>query len=387
MRRETSPPRRDMAEQFEALNFSYASTEGNVYWDESARYVFSMREIEHDLEAATIELSTLCLELVSRVCDSEELMERLRLPRLAFDVIRDSWKKRELSLYGRFDFAYAGDGPPKLLEYNADTPTGLYEAAVVQWYWLEQLIEGKDLPTGTDQFNSLHEKLVARWRLLAYPRDRLHFACMTQSFEDVGNVAYLAECAKMAGFLPIIIDIRQIGVGDWEYFIDDSLRPIETLFKLYPWEWMFADTFGGSIARKSTRFIEPPWKAILSNKGALALLWEMAPGHPNLLPCHFENDARAAVLGDNYARKPIYSREGANVSLIRRGETIASEAGSYGAEGFVRQALHMSRSFDARYPVLGCWLIGDEPAGMGVREDVSPITSNRSRFVPHVILD
>ncbi|WP_210694125.1 glutathionylspermidine synthase family protein, partial [Pseudomonas protegens] len=27
----------------------------------------------------------------------------------------------------------------------------------------------------------------------------------------------------------------------------------------------------------------PPWKAILSNKGALALLWERHAGHPNLL--------------------------------------------------------------------------------------------------------
>jgi glutathionylspermidine synthase len=36
-------------------------------------------------------------------------------------------------LYGRFDLAYRGDGPPKLLEYNADTPTALFEAAVVQW--------------------------------------------------------------------------------------------------------------------------------------------------------------------------------------------------------------------------------------------------------------
>jgi glutathionylspermidine synthase len=35
---------------------------------------------------------------------------------------------------------------------------------------------------------------------------------------------------------------------------------------------------------------------ILSNKGMLALLWEMAPEHPNLLPRYFEDDADAARL-------------------------------------------------------------------------------------------
>jgi glutathionylspermidine synthase len=149
---------------------------------------------------------------------------------------------------------------------------------------------------------------------------------------------------------------------------------------------MFADPFGNLPAISTTRFVEPPWKMILSNKGMLALLWEMAPEHPNLLPCYFEDDAVAARLR-RYARKPLYSREGADIELVSPGGCLAGISDGYGAEGFVRQELSLLPQFDGRYPVIGCWVVGDEPAGMGLREEASPITTNRACFVPHVILD
>lgn len=384
MRREASPVRPDFAEQAAKIGFTYAEIDGEPYWDESVRYVFTLRQIEDDLETATAELNTLCLQLVDRIAKDPKTLERLRLPRHAHDLIARSWARREPSLYGRFDFAYDGEGPPKLLEYNADTPTSLYESAVVQWFWMEQLAAHGELPEGADQFNSLHEKLIARWREIA-PGARLHLSCMKRSAEDAGTIAYLADCAIQAGLETMQLDMGDIGLQN-SSFVDRSERPIELMFKLYPWEWMFADDFGRSAAMFKMRFVEPPWKAILSNKGALALLWEMAPGHPNLLPCFFEDDPRAASLGGSYARKPIFSREGANVSLRRRGEELAKSPGDYGAEGFVRQALRPLPDFDGRFPVLGCWLVGDAPAGMGIREDVSLVTTDRARFVPHVIV-
>jgi len=60
---------------------------------------------------------------------------------------------------------------------------------------------------------------------------------------------------------------------------------------------MFSDAFGVRLKDAPTRWIEPPWKAVLSNKGILPLLWEMFPGHPNLLPAYFEDDPRARELG------------------------------------------------------------------------------------------
>jgi glutathionylspermidine synthase len=171
-----------------------------------------------------------------------------------------------------------------------------------------------------------------------------------------------------------------------DVFVDREGRRIERLFKLYPWEWMFADAFGASPAMRSAHFIEPPWKAVASSKGFLALLWDAAPGHPNLLPCFFAEDARAADLR-RYARKPLYSREGANIALIDGDARLAETGGTYGAEGFVRQQLHLLPDFDGHRPVLGCWLVGGAPAGLGLREDVALVTSDRSRFLPHAIVD
>ena len=177
MRREASAPRPNFDEEAAEIGFHFARIDGEPYWDESARYVFSMREIEDDLESSTAELHALCLDLVARVVGSEELMQRLRIPRHAWDVIAQSWARRDPSLYGRFDFAYDGKEKPKLLEYNADTPTSLFETAVVQWRWLEQLIAQERLPKDADQFNSLHERLIARWcrrRRLSFSASFLH---------------------------------------------------------------------------------------------------------------------------------------------------------------------------------------------------------------------
>ena len=190
MRRELSAPRPDFEAQAKAIGFHFASVDGEIYWDESARYVFSLREIESKLEAPTQELHGLCLRLVERVVASEDLLRRLKIPPFAFEAIRQSWERRDPSLYGRFDFAYGGEGDAKLLEYNADTPTSLFESAVVQWFWVEQMIERGQLPKGADQFNSLHERLIARWREIG-SRRFLHLSCMTQSIEDAGTVSYL----------------------------------------------------------------------------------------------------------------------------------------------------------------------------------------------------
>jgi len=385
MRRVASQKRPDFAQRAAEIGFEFAEIDGETYWDESAHYAFTLREIEDDIEAPTQELGALCRDLVGNAVRDEAVLRKLAIPQHAWDLIAESWKRGDESLYGRFDLSYGGAGPAKLLEYNADTPTSLFESAIVQWQWLRDLVDRGAMPDDADQFNSLHEKLIARWKDLA-PGAFLHLACMKDSIEDSGTIAYLADCAIQAG-----LDTMQIGMGDigflMDRFADREDRAIENLFKLYPWEWMFADEFGKSPAMKMTRFFEPPWKAILSNKGFLALLWEAVPNHPNLLPTFFESDHRADALGERYARKPLLSREGANVTLYEGAHILARTSGDYGAEGYVRQALCPLPDFDGFRPVIGSWLVGDEPAGMGIREDRSAITSNRSRFVPHVILD
>jgi glutathionylspermidine synthase len=112
----------------------------------------------------------------------------------------------------------------------------------------------------------------------------------------------------------------------------------------------------------------------------------MHPRHPNLLPAYFEDDEKVRELGNSFVRKPLYSREGSNVAIVVGGEAIDQDAGPYGAEGFVRQAVATLPHYTGNYAALGSWIAAGQPCGLSVREDVSPITKNTSRFVPHAIV-
>lgn len=382
-----SPRRRaDWQAQVERLGFAFHTIEGELYWDESAAYSFTLKQIEEDIEAPTGEIEELCFAFVARAVADDAILTKLAIPPAQWDLIRESWQRGDRNLYGRLDLAYDGKGPAKLLEYNADTPTALFEAAVVQWDWLEQAMEQRLISRGCDQFNSLHEKLIAACRNLwpAFP-PRMHFAAMADSAEDRGTVEYIEDCARQAGLKTRFLTIEEIGLSVDGRFVDQESEPIGHLFKLYPWEWMFREQYGPNLRSSGCRFVEPPWKALLSNKGLLAYLWEMHPGHPNLLPTFFEGDAAASRLGHSYVRKPLYSREGANVSLVENGVVRDSDGGPYGAEGFVVQETARIPGFGGRYPVLGSWLVASEPCGLGIREDATAITKDTSRFVPHII--
>jgi glutathionylspermidine synthase len=320
-----------------------------------------------------------------RAVADEQLMRRLAIPVPYWNWIARSWKKSEPSLYGRFDLRYDGNGPAKLLEYNADTPTAVLETGVFQWMWLEQAIERKLLPNGADQFNSLHERLIQGWKEIGQSRP-LHLTAMMDNPEDAGTIAYLEDCAHQAGLTTTVLPIEDIGKNRAGQFIDDDSRPIELLFKLYPWEWMMRESFGASLPGSVTQFIEPPWKAVLSNKGILPLLWEMFPNHPNLLPAYFDDDPKAATLGTSFARKPLYSREGANIELVSDGRPLDKDDGPYGAEGYVRQAIAPLPQFDGNYTLLGSWFVAGAACGLSVREGASAITKNTSRFLPHAIV-
>jgi len=369
MERLAIAPRPDYGRKLEEVGLSFHSWDN--YWKEDACYRFSAQQVDM-LEEVTQELHRMCLEAIQLVI-SDNRFAQLGIPALYWPAIRDSFAKGDFSLYGRFDLAYDGTSAPKLLEYNADTPTSLLESAVAQWYWLEEKFPQHD------QFNSLHERLVARWQQLDPAVKTIYFASMSQNEEDWVCTTYLMETATQAGLQARHIFLEDVG---WnaagECFVDINGRPIEALFKLYPWEWLMREEFGPYVIGSTTRFIEPLWKSVLACKGLLPLLWELYPGHPNLLPAYFEVGRLSS-----YAKKPLFSREGANVELVDNGRVIAKGDGPYGSEGAIYQALHPMPSFGGKYPVIGSWIVGDEPAGMCIREDVSPITTNMSNFVPH----
>jgi glutathionylspermidine synthase-like protein len=225
------------------------------------------------------------------------------------------WEQEPPAIYGRFDLAYDGKNPPKLLEYNADTSTSLLEAAVVQWYWLQ------DVFPKADQFNSIHERLVAKWKELKdYLKMPLYLTNMDTT-EDTITVAYMRDTAEQAGLTCKSILVEEIGWDqDQNYFVDLDLKPIRSLFKLYPWEWLLADEFGEHtlMTYGETQWVEPIWKMVLSNKGILAILWEMHPNHPNLLETYFDSPRWMST----YAKKPLLAREGANITLTTSSGTV-----------------------------------------------------------------
>ena len=369
MRRESSVERADWRERCDALGFGFHSM-GGVYWDERACWRFTEQQIDH-LEAVTETLHGMCLAVVYRVVQRGDT-ERFGLSVSWAERIERAWRAREPSLFGRFDLSWSGSGEPKLLEYNADTPTSLIEASVVQWDWLESL------HPQADQFNSLHEQLIARWPVVAGPAGTtVHFACAGASEEDGQTLAYLADTAQQAGLAPQLLGIEEIG-WDGRQFIGTQGETISRLFKLYPWEWMAGEAFGAPLLRSDIQVIEPSWKMLLANKMLLVALWEQFPGHPNLLAA---GTMPHQVPGDR-VRKPLLSREGANVSMYLGGQ-VHEAAGPYGAEGFIYQAAAPLPCVDGNHAVIGSWIVGDHAAGIGMREDDTPITTDAARFLPH----
>ena len=347
------------------------------YWNESAFYEFTAKEVD-ELEAATNELDRMCIEAGQRVID-EKMYAQFGIPERAIPLIEESWEKEPPSLYGRFDLVYDGRNPPKLLEYNADTPTSLLEAAVVQWYWLQDVFPKRD------QFNSIHERLIALWKeFRPYLRGtHVHFTS-TDDVEDGYTVAYLQDTAQQAGFTTSAFPIDELG---WDHaknvFVDSANTPLATVFKLYPWEWLANEEGAQYLGQSDTTWIEPAWKMMLSNKAILAVLWEKFPGHPNLLEAHID-DPGALRLTD-YVAKPKWGREGHNVKICAAGKSVET-GGEYGEEGFVYQRYIDLPVFDGRRAIVGSWMIGHEEgaAGMGIREAETLILGNVSEFVPHL---
>ncbi len=375
MKRHKIAPREDWQQKVESVGLTYHTLSGGEpYWNESAYYEFTSAEVDA-LEAATERLQEMCLAAGQYIIDNNRFAD-LKIPPQAVSAIKTAWNDEPPALYGRFDLAFDGKAI-KLLEYNADTPTALVEAAVAQWFWLQ------DLFPKADQFNSIHEKLIAKWKdLKDYTAETVYFAHLDND-EDAMTVTYLRDTAEQAGLKTAPILMPDIGWDEEKWrFLDADGNSMETIFKLYPWEMMLAEEFSQYALdfMHKVQWIEPIWKMMFSNKGLLAVLWEMYPNDPLLLPAYLDGPRELK----DFVRKPLLGREGANIKLVKDGEKQQTY-GQYGAEGFVYQAAAPIPCLDGNYPVLGSWIIADQgAAGMGIRESDTPVTTNTSRFVPHL---
>lgn len=389
MKRIDCRERPNWREYADSVGFNFHTFDGEPYWDETAYYQFTLEQIENDIESPTEELHNMAMELVKDIVHDAEKLEQLGIPKSFWNHIYNSWDNGEPHLYGRMDLVYDGTGPAKLLELNYDTPTSLFETGFFQWVWLEQQIERGELPAHADQFNSLQDKLEEAFRTLSLPQP-FYFSSVTESIEDKGTVEYLMDIARQADIDARYIAIEEIGEAEGQ-LVDLEGYSIPGLFKLYPWEFMVQEEFANTVRTSSTIWLEPSWKMLLSNKGILPLLWQKYPDHPNLLPAFFEDST--ADLTSGWVRKPLLSREGANVELITTNGEKISAPGPYADGKFIRQALQPLPKFrdnfrsEDCFTMIGSWVVGDSAAGIAIREDKTLITKDSSRFLPHIILD
>jgi glutathionylspermidine synthase len=374
MQRHRTLARPEWRSEVERVGLTYHTVDTQTYWDESVYWEFTAAEIDR-IEAATAELQEMCLAAGDFILNHDRLTS-MGIAEAAQERIRETWKTEPPALYGRMDLAYNGC-ELKLLEYNADMPTALVEGAVAQWYWLNVVFPG------ADQFNSIHEHLVAKWRELAGSvRQPVYFGCAPCD-EDWMTITYLRDTAQQAGLETVALGMAEIGWDEKKHrFVDGQGRAMETIFKLYPWEALVSDRFGDYAldTMDTVQWIEPIWKMLWSNKALLAVLWEMYPGHQLLLPAYLDGPREM----ESWVRKPLLGREGANVTVKLSGITVEDTPGRYEKGCFLYQQYMDLAAQGSQRVVLGSWLVDGEPCGIGIREPDGYVTTNVSRFVPHL---
>ncbi|WP_431285646.1 glutathionylspermidine synthase family protein [Humitalea sp. 24SJ18S-53] len=379
LRRDDAFPRRA-----EALGFGFHSPDGREYWARDACYALTPEVIDA-LESAASELNAMIAEAVSRVVRRGDYTAFGFTDRLAA-LVEASYRADEPSLYGRFDFRLAPDGAIKLFEFNAETPAALFEAAVVQLAWFEETPQGPATRPGSDQWSRIDDALVARWPALGLPR-LIHFAAEHEREDEVAQVAYLMATARAAGHEAAFLPIEDISWRESAGFVTPAGAPLRACFKLYPWDWLDAEEGGRLLPLGRTRWVEPARRMLHANKAILAELWSMFPNHPLLLPASLD---RAAIAGPAVG-KPALGLEGHGMRV----EGVAEDPSTGIAEGLPLSPTiwqqwsplpgHATPQGDA-FPVMGVWIVGDEPCGLGIREGAELVTTLEDRFVPHVVL-
>lgn len=342
-------------------------------WDETIHWRFTEAEIERLYEAAK-EAYQLGLAAVERIV-STRTWGLFGIDEATGREIARSWQNRskEIDVATRATFGWdGGAGGPKLLGFQADSTDGIVEASLGQWWWKEALFGS------SDQFNTLHETLVARMGEALVPRMKamgapgVHLAYMPDDETGEGQMGYLAKVLEEAGVSTRLIALPDVGREDATgRFVDTEMDEIRILLKTHPWQWLIEDPFGGDLLRacagERLEVVEPAWKLLLTNRAIMQTLWEMYPFHPLLAETH---GAASGFGWDQPAiARPKFGAGGlaARLGEVTGGRFVSGNAmDAEAAEGEILQAIVPMAEAGARFDV---WIVGDEPCGMGVRED------------------
>ncbi|WP_270963089.1 glutathionylspermidine synthase family protein [Campylobacter upsaliensis] len=373
----------------ESIGFSWHTDEdGSDYLDN--RFIcVSKNEANAYYEAAN-ELYDMFIAAAQNVIDNDRFDE-LGIPFNLIDAIKMSWENEvHWHLYGRFDFAGGLDGKPiKLIEFNADTPTSLFESAILQWAMLKQNNLDEHL-----QFNSIYESLMDNFKRLItldesveefeehYRGWKILFSSVAGNKEEELTTKLLAHIAKDAGFECDFSYVDEVEFGEKGIFKNGV--NYEYWFKLIPWEEIAIEEgelamFLTQIMRNQKAIIlNPAYTLLFQSKGILKILWELYPNHPLLLESSYE-----PLQGKDFVRKPMFGREGANISIVKDDVKLQENIGPYGNNKMIYQQYYELNSNENEYYQAGVFF-AYEGCGLGFRKG-GLIIDNASKFVGHII--
>ena len=378
-------------EYFDRIGFAWHTDgDGSDYVAEEL-LVVSQKEAEAYYEAVN-ELYDMYVEAAQYVIDNDLFFE-LGIPFNLIDAIKRSWEEDvHWHLYGRFDLAGGIDGKPiKLLEFNADTPTALFETAIVQWV----LLRYNDLEEAK-QFNRVYEAIKENFqRLVTLDEDvsqfgakyegwRMLFSSIAGSLEDENTTRLLQTAAAEAGWNSEFCYVDEVGFGEEGIFYEEDRY--EFWFKLIPWESIaieepeLALILSDLLQRHRAIVLNPAYTLLFQSKGMLPILWKLFPNHPLLLEASFE-----PLEGKKQVEKKLFGREGENIAIYdRNGEILERRDGEYGSFPSIYQEFtELPKDSEGRYYQAGVFF-AYEGCGLGFRRG-GAILDNRSKFVGHVI--
>ena len=388
-------------EKLKPLSDEYLESIGFVWHTDSDNSSYISDEIvvinEDEANAyyeATNELYDMFAEAGQYVIDND-LFHDLNIPFNLVEMIKESWENDvHWHLYSRFDLAGGIDGKPiKLIEFNADTPTSLFETAIIQWAMLKA--NGLD---EASQFNNLYEALKDNFkRIITLDSDiekfdeyysklgwKILFSSISGSSEDINTTKLLQHIATEAGFNTDFEFIENVQFNDEGIYKNDEL--FEFWFKLIPWENIaieeseLALILTQIIADKKAIIFNPAYTLMFQSKGFMKILWDLYPNHPLLLETSFE-----PLIGKKQVEKRCFGREGANVKIINADQSIDEQtSGDYeGHKAIYQEYVEFPKDSNGNSYQAGVFY-AYEACALGFRRG-GKILNNMSKFVGHII--
>ena len=379
-------------EYLESLGFVWHTDSDDTPYVADSLVRLSEAEAEAYYEAGN-RLYDMFIEAAQYVID-HNLFHEIGIPFNLVELIKESWESDvHWHLYGRFDLAGGIDGKPiKLLEFNADTPTALFETAIVQWAMLKQ--NGME---ETAQFNGLYEALLDNFKRLVtldenvsdfetrYEGWKFLFTSIRGNSEEENTVRLLQHIATEAGYTTAFAYIDEVAFDDQEgIFYNDE--QYELWFKLIPWEDIaleepdLAMMLTSIIQNQKAIIFNPAYTLLFQSKGLLPILWQLYPDHPLLLESSFE-----PLSAKQQVQKPVFGREGESVRILDSDtEVIEGEAGEYDSHKMVYQAYVELPKDEAGQSYQAGLFYAYEACALGYRRG-GRILNNMSKFVGHIV--